>query len=99
MAERHRNNPRLVQQAPERISGSREMMPDLFRAQTRIDTHEQNSRPARQNIAQWHWRNCTTPAREASPTRSSREIFFNSYPTVHRDQELRQPTRKVLFAC
>jgi hypothetical protein len=47
MAQRHRNDPRLMQQAPERISGSREMMPNLFRAQTRIDPNEQNSRPAR----------------------------------------------------
>src|SRR5260370_19145602 len=69
LAERHRNNSRLMQQTPERISGSREMMPNLFRAQTRIDTDEQNSRPAGQNIAQWHRRNCTTLAREASPTR------------------------------
>src|ERR1700730_1339275 len=72
MAERHWNNSRLMQQAPERISGSREMMPNLFRAQTRIDTDEQNSRPSGQDITQWHRRNCTgkDSVREALPNSS-----------------------------
>ena len=46
------NETRREKQAPEWISRRRKMMPDLFRANARVDSNQQNSRTIADNVAQ-----------------------------------------------
>ena len=51
MSEFDRDEPGRIEQPPERIAGTGEMMADRFRAQKRIDPDEQDPRLGRENIA------------------------------------------------
>src|SRR5947209_5066663 len=53
--ERLRSEARFVEQAPERVAATCEMMTDLLGTQTRVDTNEQDTRFRRQDVAQRHF--------------------------------------------